>query len=158
MSVHMTRVTVFCLYIIEILYVCHQWSRNCLPFRSTLVHSRFSVEFVLLGLYFYMYVLSIVVCPFVLFLLSIVLSVLRYTFSDCMPLQYLQTLPIVQCTTIGMTVVEHQTYLKKETNRFQTAHCIFLINRGLCQGIDLFLTNRHVFKWEICTFTFLSVI
>jgi hypothetical protein len=30
-----------------------------------------------------MYALSIVVCPFVLFLLVIVLSVLRYTVSDC---------------------------------------------------------------------------
>ena len=41
------------------------------------------VGFVLLDLSFYMYVLSIVVCPFVLFLLAIVLSVLRYTVSDC---------------------------------------------------------------------------
>ena len=39
-------------------------------------------RFVLLGLYFYMYVVSIVVCPFVLFLLAIVLSVLGYTDSD----------------------------------------------------------------------------
>jgi hypothetical protein len=37
----------------------------------------------LLNLLFYMYVLLIVVCPFVLFLLAIVLSVLlRYTDSD----------------------------------------------------------------------------
>jgi hypothetical protein len=34
------------------------------------------VEFVLLDLWFYMYVLSIVVCPFVPFPLAIVLSVL----------------------------------------------------------------------------------
>ena len=40
--------------------------------------------FVLLDLEFYMYVLSIVVCPFVLFLLAIVLSaLLRYTVCDC---------------------------------------------------------------------------
>ena len=32
---------------------------------------------------FYIYVLLILVCPFVLFLLAIVLSVLRYTDSDC---------------------------------------------------------------------------
>jgi len=39
--------------------------------------------FVLLNFLFYMYVLSIIVCPFVLFLLAIVLSVLiRYTYSD----------------------------------------------------------------------------
>jgi hypothetical protein len=45
------------------------------------------VGFVLLDLYFYMYVLLIVVCPFVLFLLAIVLSVLlRYTDSDYFPL------------------------------------------------------------------------
>jgi hypothetical protein len=37
---------------------------------------------VLLDLQFYMYVLCIVVCPFVLFLLAIVLSVLRFTDSD----------------------------------------------------------------------------
>ena len=33
-----------------------------------------------------MYVLEIVVCPFVLFLLAIVLSVLRHTDSDYLPL------------------------------------------------------------------------
>ena len=44
----------------------------------------FLVGFLLLNLLFYMYVLSIVVCPFVVFLLAIVLSVLlRYTVSDC---------------------------------------------------------------------------
>ena len=43
----------------------------------------FLVGFVLLDLQFYVYVLSIVVCHFVLFLLAIVLSVLRYTDSDC---------------------------------------------------------------------------
>ena len=49
----------------------HLWSRNCLPFRSTRVHPRFLVEFVLLDLWFYVW------C-FVLFLLAIVLSVLRF--------------------------------------------------------------------------------
>ena len=44
------------------------------------------VGFVLLDLQFYMYVLQIVVCSFVLFLLVIVLSVLRFTYSDCLPL------------------------------------------------------------------------
>ena len=43
---------------------------------------RVLVGFVLLDLQFYIYVLQIVVCPFVLFLLAIVLSVLfRYTYS-----------------------------------------------------------------------------
>ena len=47
------------------------------------VHPRLLVGFVLLDLYFYMHVLQIVVCPFVLFLLASVLSVLlRYTDSD----------------------------------------------------------------------------
>ena len=42
------------------------------------------VGFVLLDLLFYMYVLLIVVCPFVIFHLAIVLSVLLlYTDSDC---------------------------------------------------------------------------
>jgi hypothetical protein len=59
--------------------------RHCmsLPFRSTCVHPTFLVRFVLLDLYFYMYVLLIVVCASVLFLLAIVLSVLlRFTDSD----------------------------------------------------------------------------
>ena len=47
----------------------------------------FLVGFVLRDLQFYMYVLQIVVCPFILFLLAIVLSVLlRYTDSDYLPL------------------------------------------------------------------------
>jgi hypothetical protein len=47
---------------------------------GSVVHLGF---FVLLDLSFYMYVSSIVVCPFVFFLLAIVLSVLlRYTASD----------------------------------------------------------------------------
>ena len=50
---------------------------------SHLVHPQFLVGFVLLDLWFYMYVLLIVVCPFVLFLLAIVLSVLlQCTDSD----------------------------------------------------------------------------
>ena len=48
---------------------------------------RYSVGFVLLDLQFYVYVLQIVVCPFVLSLLIIVLSVLlRYTDSDYPPI------------------------------------------------------------------------
>jgi hypothetical protein len=44
---------------------------------------QFLVWFVLLDLYFYVYVLGIVVCPFVLFILASVLSVrLRYTASE----------------------------------------------------------------------------
>ena len=62
----------------------HLWRKNYLSFRSTIIHTRFLVGFVLLHLQFYMYVLQIVVCPFVLFLLAIVLSVLlRHTDSDC---------------------------------------------------------------------------
>ena len=45
------------------------------PFRSTWFHPRFLVGF-------YMYVLLIVVCPFILFLLAVVLSVLWFTDSD----------------------------------------------------------------------------
>ena len=60
------------------------WSRNCLPFWSIWVHPLFLVGFILLHLYFYVYAFWIVVCPFVLFLLPIVLSVLlRFTDSDC---------------------------------------------------------------------------
>ena len=57
--------------------------KNCLSFGSTRVHPRFLVGFVLLDLQFYVYALQIVVCPFVLFLLAIVLPVLlRYTDFD----------------------------------------------------------------------------
>ena len=62
----------------------HHWSMRLLPFRSTWVHSQFLVGLLLLDLKFYVYVLEIVACPFVLFLLVIVLSVLLwYTDSDC---------------------------------------------------------------------------
>ena len=64
-----------------------KWSRACSPIRSTWVHSRFFgfywgscysiFSFMCNALYLY-----IVVCPFVLFLLAIVLSVLRPTDSD----------------------------------------------------------------------------
>jgi hypothetical protein len=51
-------------------------------FRSTWVHPRLLVGFVLCDLYFYLHVLYIVCWPFVLFLLSIVFSViLLYTDS-----------------------------------------------------------------------------
>ena len=61
----------------------HQWSRNRLPFQSTRVHPRFVVGFMLLDLQFYVYVLQIAVCSFVLILLAIVLCVLlRFTDSD----------------------------------------------------------------------------
>jgi hypothetical protein len=46
------------------------------------VHSRLLVGFMLLDLRFYMYFLQIIVCPFVPFLLAIVLSVLWLTDSD----------------------------------------------------------------------------
>ena len=53
-----------------------------LPFRSTSVHPVL-VGFVLLDLQCYVYALQNVVCPFVLFLLTIVLSaLLRFTDSD----------------------------------------------------------------------------
>ena len=51
--------------------------------RCTRVQPRFSVGFVLINLQFYVYVWQIVACPFVLFLLAIVLFVLpRYTDSE----------------------------------------------------------------------------
>jgi hypothetical protein len=46
------------------------------PFQSTCVHPLLLLGFVLLDLSFYMYALYIVVCPYVLFLFAIVLSVL----------------------------------------------------------------------------------
>ena len=49
-------------------------------------HPRFLVGFMLLDLQFHVYVLQIVMCPFVPFLLAIVLSVLRYTDSSNYPL------------------------------------------------------------------------
>ena len=63
---------------------CHKWNKSCLPFRSTRVHPRLLVGFVLHDIQFSFLgnVLKIVVCPFVLFLLAIVLSVLRFTAPD----------------------------------------------------------------------------
>ena len=53
------------------------------PAGSTYFHPRCSEGFVLLDLKFYVYVLKIIVCPFVLFLLPIVLFVLlRLTASN----------------------------------------------------------------------------
>ena len=58
--------------------------QELLTFPEHLSSHRVLVGFVLLDLEFYMYVLLIVVCPFALFLLAIVLSVLfLYTDSDC---------------------------------------------------------------------------
>ena len=69
-----------CLHCMSVYLVLNM---NCLLFRSTCVHSRILVGFVLLDLQFYVYVLQIVVCPFLFFLLVIVLSVLlRFTPSD----------------------------------------------------------------------------
>ena len=57
--------------------------QELLILRSIWVYFRFLVGFVLLDLQFYMYSLQIVVCPFVLFHLVIVFSVLpRFTDSD----------------------------------------------------------------------------
>ena len=58
------------------------------------------VGFMLLDLQFYVYVLQIVVCPFVLFLSAIVLSVLRYTDSDCPFGIFKLFLPIILVVTI----------------------------------------------------------
>jgi hypothetical protein len=52
-----------------------------------------------------MYVLSIVVCPFVLFLLAIVLSVLlRYTVSDYLPLVSSNSSVTVKISTFIATI------------------------------------------------------
>ena len=61
--------------------------------------------FVLLNLYIYMYVLSIVVCTFVLFLSVIVLSVLlRYTVSDYLPLVSSNSSVTVKISTFIATI------------------------------------------------------
>ena len=59
------------------------YSQKKTMFAEKVTDISYVVGFVLLDLQFYVYVLQIVVCPFVLFLLAIVLSVLlRYTDSD----------------------------------------------------------------------------
>jgi hypothetical protein len=55
--------------------------QELLTFPEHLSSPRFLVGFVLLDLLLYMYVMLIVICPFVLFLLAIVLYLLRYTDS-----------------------------------------------------------------------------
>ena len=61
-------------------YTCYDTDYS---FLNTLVHSQFLVWVVLLNLQFYVYVLQIVLCPFVLFGFTIVLSILlQLTDSD----------------------------------------------------------------------------
>ena len=61
---------------------CHQWSRNCISIRTTRVHLRSIVGFVLLDLYCFMCgVLWIIVCPFS-FGRWFVLSVLLFTTTN----------------------------------------------------------------------------
>ena len=50
---------------------CYLWSRNCLPFRSTCIHS-WCLWYSIFSLMYN--VLLIIVCPFVIFALVIVLS------------------------------------------------------------------------------------
>ena len=62
--------------------VCNQITRQ-VPLVEQFSSPRFLVGFVLIDLQFYVYILQIVVCPFVLFLLATVLSVLlRFTDSE----------------------------------------------------------------------------
>ena len=58
---------------------------GCMIYRCSTVDARFVqflVGLVLLDLQLYVYVFQIVVCPFVISLLAIVLSVLRFTYSE----------------------------------------------------------------------------
>ena len=72
-------------------------------------HCTLQVGFVLIDHQFYMQVLQIVVCPIVLFLLAIVLSVLlRFTASDYLP-WYLQTLLIFNITVYIMKTKKYHT-------------------------------------------------
>ena len=75
-------VIIFTFLIITNKYAVKLYYKDKQHMRLTRVLPHILVGFVLLNLQFYMYVLQIVVCPFVLFLLAIVLSVLRYTDSD----------------------------------------------------------------------------
>ena len=50
--------------------LCHKWNRNCRPFRSTWVHPRFSLEFVLLNFSFLCSVFYIIVYHFLLHCMS----------------------------------------------------------------------------------------
>jgi len=86
--------TLFCLFVIvgNIIWLvlliflfnvhdgCHYWSRNCLPFPVFIPGFQWGSCCSILS--FLCNVLYIVVCPFVLFLLAIVLSVLRFTDSN----------------------------------------------------------------------------
>ena len=74
-------------------------------------HLRFLVGFVLLDLQFYAYALQINVCPFVLFLLAIVLSVLlRYTDSDY-PFGSFKVLPFKKEGYCRITCLSGATFL-----------------------------------------------
>ena len=124
-----------------------------LSFQSTWVHPRFLVGFVLLDLQFYMYVLLIVVCPFVLFLLAIVLSVLIQIYRFWLPLWYLQSLliiiwpvyfrvllPLLVCVCIYLTCI------------FQGIATIV----GMCVYIfDLYISGYCYHCWYVCVYIWL---
>ena len=83
-----------------------------------------------------MYVLLIVVCPFVLFLLAIVLCVLlRYTDSDC---------------AFGIS----KLFLNSTTIRYRTHQCC---NLGRMFNLLLFLSGVHVEYFSLYLFTHTGV-
>jgi len=84
------------------------------------------VGFVLLDLLFYMYVLSIVVCPFVLFLLAIVLSVLlRYTLFFQQYFSYIVAVSFIgggnrrKLLTYRKSLTNFITYVVSSTSRHE---------------------------------------
>ena len=108
---------------------------------------RFLVRFVLLHLQFYMYVLSIVVCPFVVFLLAIVLSVLlRYTVSDC-PFGIFKL--FFQCMQNKMYGVLEGTFFKQHIQLFFHKICsyMFCINNVLI--IYSAFQPSYIFNWAL---------
>ena len=111
-----------------------------------------SVGFVLLDLQFYMNVLLIVVCPFVFFLLAIVLSVLllRYTDYDC-PFGIFKLFLNVCIALLKGTMWAHKTSLTSSVfvPGFQWGMCfsrsvlqmtVYSFSSGHCIDIQLLIT------------------
>ena len=117
------------------------------------VHSRLLVGFVLLDLQFYVYVLQIVVCSFVLFLLAIiVLSVLRFTDSHYPFGIFKLILIICQFCHIFFYQGCHQfMYHWLCVNIHNLKKLLFNLSHDFLKiSISVYLYTRSIFKIHLC--------
>jgi hypothetical protein len=75
-----------------------------------------------------MYVLLIDVCPFVFFLLVIVLSVLSSIYGFWLPLCYLQTLRITEKMSYNIPIKQAKYKVKRTSERKKLNNCIKIVD------------------------------